>query len=128
MNAVALIIDDNHRNLDALALLLKREGVQPITLLSPRDISAVLGESGPVDVVFLDLEFPHHDGLALVRQLQADPRLTGVPIVAYTVHVSEQNEARDAGFHSFIGKPLSVERFPDQLRRILDGERVWEVD
>ncbi len=127
MSYVALIIDDNPTNLDALAALLRREDVTPVTVESPRDISAVLDDCGQVDVVFLDLEFPNYDGLQLIAGLQDDPRLEGVPIVAYTVHISEQNEAREAGFHSFIGKPLSVERFPDQLRRIMSGERVWEA-
>lgn len=127
MDIIALVIDDNPNNLDVLAALLRREGVTPVTVDTPRDISAALDDNGPVDVVFLDLEFPNYDGLQLIADLQDDPRLAGVPIVAYTVHVSEQNEARDAGFHSFIGKPLSVERFPDQLARILNGERVWEA-
>jgi CheY-like chemotaxis protein len=125
---IALIVDDNPGNLAALAALLTREAVMPVTLTSPHDIAAMLDQIGRVDVVFLDLKFPNSDGLDLIRDLQADERLHAVPIVAYTVHTSEQNEAREAGFHSFLGKPLNVERFPDQLRRILSGQPVWEVE
>jgi len=35
--------------------------------------------------------------------------------------------ARRAGFDSFIGKPLDLRGFPDQIRRILNGQPVWEV-
>jgi hypothetical protein len=35
---------------------------------------------------------------------------------------------REAGFHSFLGKPLNVGRFPNLLRRILSGQPVWEVE
>jgi hypothetical protein len=45
--------------------------------------------------------------------------------VAYTVHVSEINTVYQMGFHSFLGKPLDSDLFPDQLARILRGERVW---
>ncbi len=128
MRPVALIVDDNPGNLAALAALLTREAVRPVTLQSPRDVCATLDRIGRVDVVFLDLAFPNLDGLVLIGDLQADERLREVPFVAYTVHTSEQDEARRAGFHSFLGKPLNVERFPDQLRRILSGERVWEVE
>ena len=128
MPPVALIVDDNPGNLAALAALLRREAVTSVTLTSPHDIAATLDRIGRVDVLFLDLAFPNLDGLDLIRDLQVDERLHGVPIVAYTVHTSEQNEARDAGFHSFLGKPLNVERFPDQLRRILSGQPVWEVE
>ena len=32
-----------------------------------------------------------------------------------------------AGFDGFLGKPLNRNRFPEQVRRILEGEGVWEV-
>jgi len=123
----ALIIDDNQLNLETLAALLKKEGMDTIDVLNPQDIFPALDEVDQVDIIFLDIEFPNHNGFTLLPELQEDPRLHGVPIVAYSVHISEVQEARDAGFHSFIGKPLSVSAFPDQLRRILHGEAVWEV-
>jgi hypothetical protein len=43
----------------------------------------------------------------------------------YSVHASEINRARDMGFHSCLGKPLNADDFPEQLARILRGERVW---
>lgn len=123
----ALIADDNPLNLSALEQLLKREGVTVTAVESPAKINEVLDNAPPVDIVFLDLEFPNYNGLELVGNLRADARFANVPIIACTVHISEQNEARDAGFDGFIGKPLDVSRFPEQLRRILNGESVWEV-
>lgn len=127
MSYQALIVDNDLNNSDALTQLLKREGVAAVAVYSPRDISAALNEMAQVDVVFLDLEFPNHNGILLIDELRADERLANIPIVAYTVHISEQNAARDAGFHSFLGKPLDVSSFPNRLRRIMDGEPVWEV-
>jgi two-component system cell cycle response regulator DivK len=127
MSYQALIIDDNPNNSDALTQLLKRERVAAVAVSSPRDISATLDSLNQVDLVFLDLEFPNHNGIQLIDELRADERLADTLFVAYTVHISEQNAARQAGFHSFLGKPLDVSRFSDQLRRILNGEPVWEV-
>ncbi|MGF1507248.1 MAG: response regulator [Chloroflexi bacterium] len=124
---VALIVDDNPTNLDVLEQMLKREGVSTYSVLSPRDLETDLAGMGPVDVVFLDLEFPNYDGLDLIHTLREDPRLRTARFIAYTVHISEQNEVRDAGFDGFLGKPLSVEDFPHHLQRILNGEPVWEV-
>jgi two-component system cell cycle response regulator DivK len=36
-------------------------------------------------------------------------------------------KARAAGFDGFLGKPLDPDRFPDQIRRILGGEEVWDL-
>lgn len=124
----AIIIDDNPMNLETLSVLLSREGLDAVTLDTPNKLHNTLEQLDDVSVIFLDLEFPNYNGLELVQELNANPRLDGVPIVAYTVHTSEQNEARSAGFHSFIGKPLNVEQFPDQLRRILNGTPVWETN
>jgi two-component system cell cycle response regulator DivK len=37
----------------------------------------------------------------------------------------QMNKAKDS-FDGFLGKPLDPDRFPDQIRRILNGESVWE--
>ena len=123
----ALVIDDNHLNLESLSALLHREGMDVVTTVNPRNISPLLDEVGHVDVVFLDLEFPNDDGYTILPALLADARLQNVPIVAYSVHINELQEAREAGFHGFLGKPLDASAFPNQLRRILNGESVWEV-
>lgn len=127
MDGRALVIDDNQLNLETLLALLKKEGMDSVGILNPADVFPILDEVEPVSVIFLDIEFPNHDGFEILPDLQADVRLHDVPIVAYSVHISELQEARDAGFHSFIGKPLSVSAFPEQLRRILNDEAVWEV-
>jgi two-component system cell cycle response regulator DivK len=46
-----------------------------------------------------------------------------------TAYASEDQmaRARAEGFSGFIGKPLDPDRFPEQIRRILAGEGVWEV-
>ncbi len=127
MSEYALIIDDNVSNLDALSLLLKKEGLTPVTVQTIKDLWSVLDESTDYAVIFLDLEFPNHSGFDVVGKLNADLRVKGTPIVAYSVHTSELNEARAAGFHGFVGKPLSVDKFPGQLQRILAGQAVWDV-
>lgn len=123
----ALIIEDNFLNIEVLRMLLEAEAVRTTAVESVRQLPEVLATTGAIDIVFLDLEFPTGDGFAALPLLRADVRLTGVPIVAYTVHTSEIDRARQAGFHSFLAKPLDVTRFPGQLRRILNNIPVWEA-
>jgi len=42
--------------------------------------------------------------------------------------LDQMRSAQLAGFNGFIGKPLNPDRFPDQIRRILTGEAVWEYE
>lgn len=123
----ALIIDDNPLNLDVLQLLLEREGVSSTAISAPRELEAVLETLEQVDVVFLDLEMPHHNGFELLKDLKQHALLAQSPIIAYTVHSSEIDVARKRGFNGFLGKPLNSQRFADQLQRILAGQAVWDV-
>ena len=125
--AHVLIIDDNKPNIEVLGLLLKSEEVTYSEVLCPADVESAVNMGGHFDVVFLDLEFPTNNGFTLIEELRRLDALNGVPIVAYSVHTSEFEAARSAGFDGFLGKPLDADGFPDQLRRILSGEQVWTI-
>ncbi|MCA9905937.1 MAG: response regulator [Anaerolineae bacterium] len=123
----ALIIDDNAKNVDVLARLLAAEGVSSDKVTNPGELETMLDRINQIDIVFLDLELPGTDGYQILAWLKSDQRFQTVPVVAYTVHVSEINVAHQQGFDSFLGKPIRYDRFPSQLRRILRGEQVWET-
>lgn len=125
MTKRALIIDDNADNVGVLAEMLMLEGLEYTAIQNPTQINSIIAQDASFDVVFLDLEMPHIDGYEMLEKLQADARFEQVPIVAYTVHVSEINVARKLGFHSFVGKPLDADQFPSQLADILSGKPVW---
>ena len=121
----AVIVDDNRSNVRVLAELLTLEDVEFTEVLNATQLPEILDRLDRVDVIFLDLEMPDIDGYTILEYLKDEDRFQAVPIVAYTVHVGEISHARQLGFHSFLGKPLDVDRFPHQLTRILNGERVW---
>lgn len=123
----ALIIDDNRNNIDVLTMLLEREGVSQTAVQNARQVSKTLDQIDKVDVVFLDLEFPYGDGFQVLKTVKALPEFADVPVIAYTVHTSEIDEVRRAGFDGFLGKPLDSRRFSGQIKRILDGVPVWDI-
>ncbi len=120
----ALVIDDNAQNRKVLVQLLAKQGVTSTEVPDSRTLSAALPSFGEVNVVFLDLEMPGLNGYDVKDMLRSD--LGDMPIVACTVHVSEINVVKKAGFDGFIGKPIDTSRFPEQLKRILSGVQVWE--
>ena len=125
--AQAIIIDDNSKNLNVLARLLRTEGLSSIQVTHSNGVEGAIRQAENLAVIFLDLELPGDDGFTLLNRLKSDPRTQEVPVIAYTVHVSEINIAHRRGFDGFIGKPLDSEKFPEQLERILRGEAVWET-
>ena len=125
--AHALIVDDNVKNMSVLSMLLSEQGVSATQVINPTQIDVALQGIDRIDVVFLDLEMPGISGYEVFELLKSRTHFQAVPVVAYTVHVSEINTVHQQGFDGFIGKPIDPDRFPDQLARILNGQPVWEV-
>ena len=123
---VALVIDDNRTNIQVIETLLETQHVRTIAITNPQKVATLISDIETPDIVFLDLEMPGLNGYDILKLLKENQRMIDVPVVAYSVHTGQFTDARAAGFHSFIPKPLDFKRFPGQLARILSGERVWE--
>ncbi len=82
-----------------------------------------------VDLILLDIHLPEEDGYEVLDRLRKDKRFRDTRVVAVTADVSKinLNRAQSAGFDAFLAKPINVDLFPDQIRRILQGESVWDL-
>lgn len=119
-----LAIDDNPKNLKVLSALLARQGISTTEVNDVKALGEVILTLGRVDAVFIDLEMPNGSGYEVRNWLAG--QMENVPMIAYTVHLSEMHVAQQQGFDGFIGKPLDNVRFPEQVARILRGEPVWD--
>ncbi len=81
-----------------------------------------------LDVLLLDLKLPALHGTQLITLLRRIPALKDMLVIAVTVETDPEQVAlaRRSGFDGFIGKPIDIRRFPQQMRRIMNGEAVWE--
>ncbi|RPI58930.1 MAG: response regulator [Chloroflexi bacterium] len=126
-----LIVEDNVRNYALLARLLSFMGVkQTEWRRSGWQILEFAEDTMPdVDLILLDIHLPEEDGYQVLARLHDHERVAKTRMVAVTADISSANlsRARTAGFDGFLAKPLNVDLFPDQIRRILDGEAVWDL-
>lgn len=131
-DASVIVVEDNADNLFILVDILREDiGVKYCNARASGRQFFKLMETNPslqVDLVLLDIQIPNEDGYAVLRQIRTNPRLQNATVVAVTANVMPQDvaHAREAGFDGFIGKPIEADRFPSQIKRILDGEAVWE--
>ncbi|MCR5883187.1 response regulator [Rhizobacter sp. J219] len=81
---------------------------------------ALLAHTRP-DLVLLDIQMPHVDGLALLRQLRADPATAGLLVVAFTAYAMKGDRERllAAGCDGYLSKPIEVATFAEQVRSLL---------
>lgn len=124
-----LVVEDNVPNFVLIARMLAFMGVQHCEWKTSGWQVVQFADTLPrVDLVLMDIRLPYEDGYQALQKIRAHDRLKDTLVVAVTAEASEDQlrKAQQAGFDGFLGKPLDPDRFPDQVRRILAGEAVWE--
>ncbi len=124
-----LVVEDNVSNFVLIARILGYMGIHCEWKTSGYEVVEYADTLPRLDLILMDIRLPYEDGYGALKKIRASEHLKTIPIVAVTAEASEEqlNKAREAGFDGFLGKPLDPDRFPEQIRRILNGESVWEL-
>ncbi len=102
-----LVVDDTPEN-----ILLLSELLQPLYLVRAassgyRALQVAASDPRP-DLILLDVMMPEMDGYEVIRQLQADARTAGIPVIFVTALESSIDEERGLalGAVDYITKPI----------------------
>jgi two-component system, cell cycle response regulator DivK len=128
-DATVLVVEDNVSNFVLIARLLGFMGIHCEWKTSGYEVVEYADTLPRLDLILMDIRLPYEDGYGAMKKIRAADRLKNVPIIAVTAEASteQMNKARNSGFDGFLGKPLDPDKFPEQIRRILNGESVWEI-
>jgi two-component system cell cycle response regulator DivK len=129
-DATILIVEDNPSNFVLMARMLAYMGVQRCEWKTSGWQVVEFADTLPqVNLILMDIRLPYEDGYSALKKLREHPRLTETMVVAVTAEASTEQmaKARASGFDGFLGKPLDPDKFPDQVRRMLRGDEVWEL-
>ena len=129
--ADVIVVEDNLDNRFILQELLRRMDVKSCTAYAAGwQMFKQVRERKDlhVDLILLDIQLPGDDGYVILNRIRETPILSSATVVAVTANVMQHDveRMREAGFHSFIGKPFNHLRFSEQVRRILSGKPVWD--
>lgn len=123
-----LVVEDNVSNFVLIARMLGYMGIHCEWKTSGYEVVEYADTLPHLDLILMDIRLPYEDGYGALRKIRSAEHLKSIPIIAVTAEASQDqmNKARESGFDGFLGKPLDPDRFPEQIRRILNGESVWE--
>lgn len=121
MGQKILVVEDNELNLKLFCDLLGAHGYEAEPVRDGREALERARAFAP-DLVVMDIQMPHISGLELIEQMKADEDLRRTPIMAVTAYAARGDEERirDAGAEGYVSKPISVIRFVEAVRLLLE--------
>lgn len=119
-----LVVDDNAMNVEMVSYVLAADGMVVQTAADAVEARTRLAAFSP-ELVLMDVQLPGLDGLALTRQLKADPATRHIAVVAFTAYAMKGDEARmlAAGCDGYLAKPINVATFAAQVRACREAAR-----
>ena len=127
-DAYIILIEDDPNSYLVVEELVKHAGFKHFYHRSNGAKLVPLLEALPqVDLILLDIGLPGEDGFAVLKRLRAHPQSARAHIAAVTANIMHQTRlrAKDAGFDSFISKPIRPDKICDQIRSMLSGHAFW---
>ena len=124
-----LVLDDNEANRDILSRQLKREGY--LVLLAENGQSALkMVRERDLDLILLDVMMPEMDGIAVLRELKADPRLRHIPVVMISSLSEIQSVVRciEMGADDFLSKPFNPVLLRARVGALLERKRLRDEE
>jgi DNA-binding response OmpR family regulator len=111
--AKVLLLEDDRDMCMLLRTLLEIEGYQVVTYDANQPPLALAMRERP-DAVLLDVHLGGQDGIRILRDFRAEPRLSGLRVLM-TSGMSLSDECLQAGADAFLAKPF----MPDKLLALL---------
>jgi chemosensory pili system protein ChpA (sensor histidine kinase/response regulator) len=119
-----MVVDDSLTVRRVTQRLLVREGYRVVLAKDGLEALEKLAEERPA-VLLSDIEMPRMDGFDLLRNVRADARLAGLPVVMITSRIAQKHRdyATELGVDHYLGKPYSEELLLSLVARYTGAEQ-----
>lgn len=106
-----LIIDDDSRNIFALAAVLKAKKYNCLSAQSAKQGFDILEKDQDVNVVLMDMMMPDMDGYQAMKKMKTEPLMKDIPVIAVTAQamLGDKERCLNAGAVGYISKPVNVD-------------------
>ena len=113
-----LIVDDDVRNMFAIASLLERHQMHVVYAENGREGVERLSQQSDIDLVLMDIMMPEMDGFEAMRAIRRMDRFKTLPIIAVTAKAmrGDREQCIEAGASDYIPKPVDTDKLLSLLR------------
>jgi len=120
--AKLLLVDDDDRNILALAAILKSLGIVILTARDGRECLDKIEQSPEICLVLLDMMMPVMDGFETLKRLRSDKATQSMPVIALTALAmsGDREQCLEAGANDYCPKPVDLDKLTGQIKRLLN--------
>ncbi|MDB6135934.1 MAG: transcriptional regulatory protein c terminal [Verrucomicrobiales bacterium] len=124
-----LVVDDETDILDLVTFNLKRQDFTVLTAENGVAAVRIAKEKIP-DLIVLDLMLPGKDGFTVYRELRADARTRGIPVIMLTAkgELNDRIAGLELGADDYVTKPFSPKELVLRVKALLKRTRKVTVD
>jgi CheY-like chemotaxis protein len=120
-----LVVEDSPDIAALEAELIVAGGRRAMVALDGGEALAIL-EGTSVDLILLDLNLPQLSGQEVLERLNAQPRLSNIPVVVVSANLVSFRAAPQVV--GIVAKPFGIAEFADSIDRALRSRRTAGVD
>ena len=113
-----LIVDDDMRNIFALATVLDEQGMVVMSAENGREAIQHVEQDASIDIVLMDIMMPEMDGITTIQEIRKIPARHDLPIIAVTAKAmkGDREKCIAAGAWDYLSKPVNTEDLLAALR------------
>ena len=113
-----LIVDDDMRNIFALATVLEEHGMDIVWADNGRDAISRVATDPHIKVVLMDIMMPEMDGMATMKEIRKLPAGKNLPMIAVTAKAmkGDREKCIEAGAWDYLSKPVNTQDLLTVLR------------
>ncbi|HZQ73460.1 MAG TPA: response regulator, partial [Burkholderiales bacterium] len=106
----ALIVDDDMRNIFALATVLHDQGMTMVSANNGREAIRMVEDDPTIDIVLMDIMMPEMDGITTMREIRKLRERKDLPIIAVTAKAmkGDREKCIEAGAWDYLSKPVDT--------------------
>ena len=112
-----LYVEDNPANLELVEQIIARRPELRLLSAADGDLGIEFARMHQPAVILMDINLPGISGIEAMKILRADPSTAHIPIIAISANAVPRDieKGLEAGFFSYVTKPIKVGQFMDAL-------------
>jgi CheY-like chemotaxis protein/signal transduction histidine kinase/HAMP domain-containing protein len=113
-----LLVDDDPRNIFALASALERRGMNVLTATTGREAIELIEQTPSLAIVLMDIMMPEMDGYETIGTIRQNKAYRRLPIIALTAKAmkGDREKCLEAGASDYLAKPVNTDQLLSALR------------